>query len=158
MRNPFTFAVQPGTGKIFINDVGQVTWEEINQGVAGGNYGWPTTEGPTTDPNFISPLFAYQHNAGTPQGQAITGGVFYNPLNRQFPADYAGDYFFADYTQGFIYRYDVATDTAQSFAAGTPFETQPVDLDVDQAGNLYYLARGSDEVRVIRFDQRNKRL
>ena len=46
LRNPFTFAVQPGTGRIHINDVGQDTWEEINLGVAGANYGWPTSEGP----------------------------------------------------------------------------------------------------------------
>src|SRR5438067_9132418 len=55
LRNPFTFAFQPGTGRLFINDVGQSTWEEINDGVAGSNYGWPTTEGPTSDPNFRSP-------------------------------------------------------------------------------------------------------
>ena len=40
LRNPYTFAVQPGTGTIFINDVGEITWEEIDQSVAGGNYGW----------------------------------------------------------------------------------------------------------------------
>jgi glucose/arabinose dehydrogenase len=45
LRNPFTFAFQPGTGRLFINDVGQSAWEEINEGVAGANYGWPTTEG-----------------------------------------------------------------------------------------------------------------
>src|SRR5262245_50109108 len=44
LRNPFTFAFQPGTGRVFINDVGQDTWEEINDGIAGSNYGWPTTE------------------------------------------------------------------------------------------------------------------
>ena len=48
LRNPFTFSFQPGTGRMFINDVGQATWEEINDGIAGANYGWPTTEGPTT--------------------------------------------------------------------------------------------------------------
>src|SRR5262249_23115468 len=40
LRNPFTFAVQPGTGRIFINDVGEATWEEIDDSIAGGNYGW----------------------------------------------------------------------------------------------------------------------
>src|SRR5947207_189129 len=50
LRNPFTFGIQPGTGRIFIDDVGQDTWEEIDDGVAGGNYGWPDTEGPTSDP------------------------------------------------------------------------------------------------------------
>ena len=45
LRNPFAFAVQPGTGRIFINDVGQNTWEEINSGSAGKNFGWPWYEG-----------------------------------------------------------------------------------------------------------------
>src|SRR5437868_3424393 len=49
LRNPFSFAFQPGTGRLFINDVGQSTWEEIDDGVPGANYGWPATEGPTTD-------------------------------------------------------------------------------------------------------------
>src|SRR6266700_4844186 len=40
LRNPFTFAFQPGTTRMFINDVGQNTWEEIDDGVAGSNYGW----------------------------------------------------------------------------------------------------------------------
>ena len=54
LRNPFTFTVQPGTGRIFINDVGQDTSEEINDGIAGSNYGWPVTEGATSDPRFRS--------------------------------------------------------------------------------------------------------
>src|SRR5918998_467294 len=41
LRNPFSFAIQPHKGKVFINDVGEQTWEEINQGTAGANYGWP---------------------------------------------------------------------------------------------------------------------
>ncbi|MEY2490213.1 MAG: hypothetical protein QOC70_2155 [Verrucomicrobiota bacterium] len=40
LRNPYTFAFQPGTGRMFINDVGANTWEEINNGIAGSNYGW----------------------------------------------------------------------------------------------------------------------
>src|SRR5262245_49182530 len=51
LRNPFTFAFQPGTGRMFINDVGQNTWEEINVGAAAANYNWPATEGPFTPPN-----------------------------------------------------------------------------------------------------------
>ena len=61
LRNPYTFAFQPGTGRIFINDVGEVTWEEVNEGVRGANYGWPDTEGPTSDAGFRSPIFAYGH-------------------------------------------------------------------------------------------------
>src|SRR5688572_3828434 len=43
LRNPFTFAFQPLSGALFINDVGQSSWEEINLGAAGASYGWPTT-------------------------------------------------------------------------------------------------------------------
>jgi glucose/arabinose dehydrogenase len=65
LRNPFTFAVQPGTGRIFINDVGEARWEEINEGVAGANYGWPHVEGPGTDPRFRNPLSPGSTPAGT---------------------------------------------------------------------------------------------
>ena len=75
LRNPFTFAFDPGSDRMFINDVGQNTWEEINDGIAGANYGWPETEGATTDPRFVSPRYAYNHSAGC----AITGGAFYAP-------------------------------------------------------------------------------
>src|SRR6185369_6176783 len=45
LRNPFTFSFQPGAGRMFINDVGENTWEEINDGLRGSNYGWPNCEG-----------------------------------------------------------------------------------------------------------------
>ena len=92
LRNPFTFAFQPGTGRLFINDVGENTWEEINDGLAGANYGWPTSEGNTTNPEFTSPFYTYNHTNGC----AITGGDFYDPAQVMFPASYTGDYFFAD--------------------------------------------------------------
>ena len=102
LRNPYTFAFQRGTNRMFINDVGQSTWEEINDGVAGSNYGWPTTEGPTADPRFRSPIFWYGRSPSTTGGCAITGGVFYNPPAVQFPASYVGRYFFADFCSGWI--------------------------------------------------------
>lgn len=55
LRNPYTFAFQPGGARMFINDVGQSSWEEINHGIAGANYGWPITEGPTTDSRLSRP-------------------------------------------------------------------------------------------------------
>ena len=76
LRNPFTFAFQPGTGRMFINDVGEASWEEINDGIAGSNYGWPNVEGPSANPNFRSPLFAYGH------GISATTGV----RNRSIPS------------------------------------------------------------------------
>ena len=66
--------------------------EEINDGVAGANYGWPESEGPRVEPRpRRAPLFAYGHGAGGTRGCAITGGAFYNPAVQQFPADYVGD-------------------------------------------------------------------
>ena len=59
LRNPFTFDFQPGTGRMFINDVGEASWEEIDEGSAGADYGWPATEGATTNPAYQSPVFTY---------------------------------------------------------------------------------------------------
>jgi glucose/arabinose dehydrogenase len=71
LRNPFTSAVQPGTGKIFINDVGQSNWEEIDQAIPGSNYGWSGGDGPSGTDGFgqsppgpgtyRDPLLAYGH-------------------------------------------------------------------------------------------------
>jgi glucose/arabinose dehydrogenase len=148
LRNPFTFAFQPGTGRMFINDVGQNTWEEINDGIAGSNYGWPATEGPTTNPNFRSPLFAYGHGFGPTTGCAIAGGAFYNPPIIQFPSSFVGKYFFADLCSGWIRVFDPATATASAFASGI---SQPVDLQVGSDGSLYYLSIGSGAVFRVRF-------
>jgi len=140
LRNPFTFAVQPGTGRIFINDVGQDTFEEVDEGREGANYGWPATEGPTSNPAYDSPIYSYAH-AGS-SDCAITGAAFYNPVTPQFPSSYTGDFFFADYCGGWIKRLDAAGSyaTASGFATGI---ASPVDLAVSDDGGLYYLARGS---------------
>jgi hypothetical protein len=148
LRNPYTFSFHPGSGRMFINDVGQSTWEEINDGIAGSNYGWPTTEGPTTDPRFRSPLFSYGHGTGSTVGCAITGGTFYNPPLPQFPDAYTGTYFFADFCSGWIRRLDPANGNAVTdFASGI---NGPVDLFVSPDGSLYYLARGAGSVFRVR--------
>lgn len=140
LRNPFTFGVQPGTGRIFINDVGAQTWEEIDDGKAGANYGWPTSEGPTTDPRFRTPLFAYQHGEGNQLGRAIVGAAFYNPGRTMFPSDFAGDYFFGDLVNGWIRRYDPRTGRVAGFATGI---SMLVDIRAGSDGSLYYLSRGA---------------
>jgi cysteine-rich repeat protein len=150
LRNPFTFEVQPGTGTIFINDVGEGGWEEINRGQAGGNYGWPATEGTFTNhPEFIQPFFAYPHGAGNTAGTCIAGGTFYNPTTQAFPSAYVGQYFFADYNNNWIRRIDPNNSANNSvFATGV---AGPVDLDVGPDGALYYLARGSGQVGRIAY-------
>ncbi len=137
LRNPFNFAVQPGTGRIVINDVGQSSWEEINDGLAGANYGWPDTEGETSNPTFTSPLYAYANDSGN---CSIVGGAFYNPPTQQFPDAYVGDYFFGDLCGKWIRHYDFATDKANDFASNTAASL--VDIQIASDGSLYYLARG----------------
>jgi glucose/arabinose dehydrogenase len=144
LRNPFTFAVQPGTGRQFINDVGQNTWEEINDGAKGANYGWPTTEGATANPDFKTPFYSYNHTNAC----AITGGDFYNPANPTFPTEYSGDYFFADYCGGWIRRIDLATKTVSSFASAI---SSPTEIRTGNDGSLYYIARGNGSVRKISY-------
>lgn len=148
LRNPFTFAFQPGTNRMFINDVGQSTWEEINDGIAGSNYGWPTTEGPTTNPNFRGPIYAYGRSPSATGGCAITGGAFYNPPTTQFPSSYVGKYFFADFCSGWIRLLNPSNNTAITFATGI---ANPVDLQVAADGSLYYLARGAGALYKVRY-------
>ena len=155
LRNPFSFAFERGTGRMFINDVGSGFWEEVNEGKAGANYGWPGTEGRTGNPRITSPVFAYPHDParGSPAGCAITAGAFYDPpagAPRPFPAGYAGDYFFADYCQPWIWRLDRETGEASEFAAG--LEVPAFGLRTGTDGALYYLAWHTGEVRRIRFD------
>lgn len=73
LRNPFRFAFKPDTDEFFINDVGQNTWEEIDRGQAGADYGWNLREGPcatgsTTNcgeaPGKTNPIYAYPHSSG----------------------------------------------------------------------------------------------
>ncbi|HEX5873168.1 MAG TPA: PQQ-dependent sugar dehydrogenase [Pyrinomonadaceae bacterium] len=150
LRNPFTFAFQPGTGRMFVNDVGQSAWEEINDGIGGSNYGWPTTEGPSTNPSFRSPLFAYNHGFSATTGCAIAGGTFYNPATVQFPPNFVGKYFFADLCSGWIRVFDPASGTASSFASNI---SQPVDLKVGADGSLYYLSIGSASLFRVQFTE-----
>ena len=153
LRNPFTFAVQPGTGRIHINDVGESTWEEIDLGAAGANYGWPGSEGPDgVTTGITGPLFAYKHSATSPPGSgpggfftgiAIAGGSFY-PSSGPFPAMYQGSYFFADFGSGFVARFDAANSAAYAFGS---VSGNPVDMRTGLDGALYVLTRDS----IVRF-------
>jgi glucose/arabinose dehydrogenase len=156
LRNPFTFAVQSETGRIHINDVGEQTWEEIDLGAAGANYGWPDSEGPVDASGITAPIFAYGHAPSNPPGagpggffvgQAIAGGTFYPQQGGNFPADYAGAYFFADYGARFVGRLDIGNDNAAYAFAN--LADQPVDMLIGIDGALYVLTRsGIARIRV----------
>ncbi|MDQ3013678.1 MAG: PQQ-dependent sugar dehydrogenase, partial [Acidobacteriota bacterium] len=138
LRNPFTFNFQPGTGRMFINDVGGGAKEEINDGIAGSNYGWPNCEGPCSPANasFRDPIYSYANDAST---CAIIGGAFYNPTTATFPASFVGKYFFGDLCAGWLKTFNPANSMVEDFATGL---TALVGLDVGNDGSLYYLQQG----------------
>ncbi|MBV8881591.1 MAG: hypothetical protein JO332_16665 [Planctomycetaceae bacterium] len=112
----------------------------MNEGVAGANYGWDSThtDGVRALPDFSDPIFNYSHTFGTPMGNCITGGVFYNPTSVQFPATYLNRYFFCDFVSGFIRTTDSgAPGSSEPFLLGA---SGPVDLQVGPDGALYYLS------------------
>ena len=152
LRNPFTFVFDPGSSTMFINDVGQSAWEEINLGRAGANYGWPTTEGVTTNPSFDSPVFAYGHSANNTlvTGYAIVGGSFYRPGTVQFPSAWVGQYFFGDYVAGWVNRLDRTNGNAVYAFARLGSLT---DVRVGNDGALYVLADVGGSWGVYRYSR-----
>jgi glucose/arabinose dehydrogenase len=115
-RNPFRFSFDAQTGSLWVGDVGEVTYEEIDVVTRGQHYGWPYREGGVGDPvsvcanlgpggggtNCVEPKYFCRHGAdsGGVQGgcQSITGGVFVD--NPAWPAAFRGLYYFGDNALG----------------------------------------------------------
>jgi glucose/arabinose dehydrogenase len=135
LRQPYSLDVLSGTSKMYVNEVGDDSWEEIDEVRRGANYGWPIHEGATSSPdpslqNYHNPLLTYGHGTTAETGCSITGGAFYQ--NAYFYADYCGDW---------IRSFDPASGTTAPFASGI---VKPVDLEVGNNGSsLYYVVRGS---------------
>lgn len=107
LRNPWRFSFDSLTGDLYIADVGQNTYEEVNftpAGTPGGlNYGWNIMEAnhcfldPDCNPaGLVRPVTEYDHS----EGCSVTGGYVYR--GHQYPTLF-GNYFFADYCQGDIW-------------------------------------------------------
>ncbi|HZI94435.1 MAG TPA: PQQ-dependent sugar dehydrogenase, partial [Patescibacteria group bacterium] len=134
-RNAWRFSIQPVTGTLFIGDVGQAAWEELNLGVPGANYGWPVVEGP--DPAGVAgmtyPVFSYSHNGGS---AAITAGA--HMVAGNFPSQYVGDYFYGDYALHEIYH--MKLDANNQPISNEIFEdaAPPTHIRVGPDGALYY--------------------
>lgn len=139
LRNPFSFAVQPGTGRMIACDVGSDQYEEVNLIERGANYGWPIIEGPRTwqtpPANYRDPLYAYSHS----EGCSIIGAAFYNPATTTFPPRYHGKFFFADYCRSYIKILD--PDTGQVLETFATQTNRPVAMLCTPGGDLYYLSR-----------------
>jgi glucose/arabinose dehydrogenase len=149
-RNPWRCAVRPGTAQLFVGDVGEDKWEEIDVVTAGANYGWPTVEGPEPAgrAGFTYPLFSYGH---TGDGRAaVIGGE--HAGGGAWKPEYRGQYFFADFSQGRIYRMVLDGQSrpvwTEVWATDVP---NPAELRFGPDGALYYLANGIGELRRIAF-------
>ena len=152
LRNPFRMAFKHGTNEWHINDVGQGTWEEINLGQVGGDYGWNQREGNcvidsasncgSAPTGMTNPILALSHNDGF---CAITGGAFAAP--GQWPAPYDGGYFFGDYCKSNVYFLNRSgTPSAQSFTTGS-YGVIAVTFDPNSSA-LYFGTRDGDIRRV----------
>ena len=161
LRNPYRFAMDPNTGAthFFINDVGQGTWEEVDEGGKGLDYGWNTREGsclngsssncPAPPAQFTDPLTSYNHTTGCTY---ITGGAFVP--NGIWPAEYDNAYLFADGGCGKVWMRTGAgaVDYNNPFAqtSGGIVDMAFITQGPDPA--LYYVTNGDSKVHKITYD------
>ena len=174
LRNPFRFHVDPASGALFVRDVGENTWEEVDRVPAGGlDMGWPFFEGPAAfsscpgvaSSGFTSPIAYYDHSAGV---AVMSAGLYRRPVggSAEFPSEYEGNYFFLDYYTGFLRR---LTGDGASWAVAPPVPGQPSTLDWGEGfanvsdvlelpdGSLWYcrqsvnFAAGTGEIRRISY-------
>jgi glucose/arabinose dehydrogenase len=153
LRNPWRISFDSRTGDLYIGDVGQNQWEEIDFLPAGAtgdlNFGWDYYEGnhgfegvPPQDARFIPPVAEYDHS----QGCSVTGGHVYRGA---FP-DWQGIYLFADYCRGTVWgllRSDEGWVTRILFETGVTVTS----FGQDQAGEIYLV---SDSGQVLRLTAR----
>lgn len=151
LRNPWRFTFDSVNGTLFIGDVGQNTFEEVNIGRRGGNYGWPNAEGNSNNSNFINPIFTYNHNGGS---ASITGGISYR--GNSFPDEFKGAYFYGDFVLGFIRYIKLSSSNAViSDNEFSPDAGSVVHMTQGPDGAIYYALIGESQVRKIQFGSGN---
>lgn len=148
LRNPWRISFDRGTGDLWIADVGQGAWEEINvqpAGVGGQNYGWRCFEGSVSYVNcpailHTAPQYIYGHpGAGcadtTYCGRSVTGGFVYRGL--QYPS-LSGYYFFADYVDKRMWAMRMEGTIPTVFRQENIFINRITTFGEDQLGELYF--------------------
>ncbi len=149
LRNPWRFNFDRETGKLWVADVGQGDWEEIDEVVKGGNYGWNTMEGthcysPKSGCNtqrLTLPRTEYNHQDGS---CSVTGGYVYR--GKTMP-ELVGWYVYGDYCSGKIWAFEASSA-----------DSAPVLL-VDSDLRLTSFAQDNDgELYLVSFDKRIARL
>lgn len=138
LRNPYSLEFDADREELLINDVGENTWEEINLGAPGADYGWPDSEGSGVGGGETAPVHAYPHQGGA---CAIVGGAAYPEAGGSFPQEYRGHYLFADFCAGWIRSLHRDSGQVSTFVTGLTF---PTALRLDSQGRLLYLVRGAE--------------
>ncbi|MCB1232825.1 MAG: PQQ-dependent sugar dehydrogenase [Verrucomicrobiae bacterium] len=154
LRNPWGMAFDAKTGHLWVADVGQDFWEEINRIEKGANYGWSDRDGPAAlaahpepllaDARFIDPVFAYTRMRG--DGLCIIGGYVYR--GEAFP-ELENCYLFGDWGYGLVEAIELSPDEdralrritlyRQSPDSAGPFN--PTFIGADSAGELVVLSQ-----------------
>lgn len=158
LRNPWRFSFDRETGDLYIGDVGQDSWEEVNvvTAASGGgrdvNFGWDVMEGrhchqPSSGcdmAGLTQPVFEYGHGGG---GCSVAGGFVYR--GAAIPA-LRGTYFHADLCGAWIrtFRYVAGAATSEADTGLNP-GSEVVSFGEDDAGELYVLTSAGDIYRII---------
>ena len=144
LRNPWRYAFDPANGNLFIADVGQNAYEEINvqpPGVGGINWGWPIMEGFHCYPGgnscdstgLTQPVVEYDHS----QGCSITGGYVYR--GSAYPAA-QGAYIYGDYCSGRIWALYAADDGSWRESLLLETDLAISSFGEDESGELYLVS------------------
>jgi len=151
LRNPWRFSFDPANGDLWIGDVGQGTWEEVDHepaGTGGGrNYGWNRREGAhqfsgSAPPGLVDPVLEYDHDGGA---CSVTGGYVYRGARAP---GLRGAYVYGDYCAGWIRAVRLrggAVADRRDFGLNLPGLSS---FGVDQAGELYALSLGGGVYRL----------
>jgi glucose/arabinose dehydrogenase len=141
MRNPWRMSFDRATGDLWIGDVGQGAWEEIDvvrAGTSGQNFGWNRMEGAhcfepsegCEDPSFVLPVTEY----GRDLGSTVIGGDVYRGSEQ---AGLAGGYVFADFGSGNVFVIDAAVEAPTKPILALASGASISSFGEDEAGELY---------------------
>lgn len=155
LRNPWRFAFDQASGMLYLGDVGQNRWEEINavrSDAPAVNYGWNIMEGQacfgatTCDQTGLTPPVVVYATSGS--SCSVVGGFVYR--GRAVP-ELTGHYFYSDYCGGFLRSFRLDGNTVRDHVAWPIGDVGPVSsLGVDAAGELYVVAHRGTVYRVVR--------